>query len=67
MSKNVTESVCVVCDHEIVQGVACDWRPEDCPYSYDAKKHSRRFTQQNAMWASLLGETSEYDAVRSDT
>ena len=67
MSKIVTESVCVVCDHEIVQGVACDWQPEDCPYSCDAKKHANRLAQQNAMWASLLGDTSEYDAVRSDT
>ena len=66
MKTKVTEISCVVCDHEILEGVAFDWRPEGCPFAKHAENQNDLASHDYAFWASKLGLSNEYDAVRSE-
>lgn len=55
------EKLCEKCPHQVIAGVACDWRPsEECPYLL-----SEKTTRQPAYRAWVpLAMASETDAIR---
>ena len=56
------EKLCGKCPHQLVAGVACDWRPSDeCPYLQN--ENSARQTTHRP-WIPLA-IASETDAIRS--
>jgi hypothetical protein len=55
-------NICHRCPHELVTGVACDWRPMDeCPYIQPDEPKTTRFRLQLVP----LPLSSETDAIRS--
>ncbi|WP_428604272.1 hypothetical protein [Sedimenticola sp.] len=62
MLKKLDTHICNSCPHELVTGVACDWRPMDeCPYLMPDEPKKQRVTL-SLVPAPLPGET---DAIRS--
>lgn len=62
MLKKLDIHICNSCPHELVTGVACDWRPMDeCPYIAPEKPKQQR-SRLLLVPAPLKHET---DAIRS--
>jgi hypothetical protein len=32
MKNTILDTFCPTCSHELVHGVACDWKPGECPF-----------------------------------
>lgn len=68
MAINYQQFYCTVCDHGVVDGVACDGKPEECPLNclslatslVKAKPSSRRVRPIDC------AQPDEYDFVRSE-
>jgi hypothetical protein len=61
MLKKLDAQICHSCPHELITGVACDWRPMDeCPYVEPAKPK-----QQARLQLVPVPLTNETDAIRS--
>lgn len=56
---------CSECPHELVTGVACDWKPEECRYNYTCDDEVQHVTYKHLAWANNMAEEKEYDAVKS--
>lgn len=63
MDKNLKN--CDGCPHELINGVACDWQPENCRYHLHTRDHAQLLSHKHDAWAANVAEDSEYDAVRS--
>ncbi|TVO74906.1 hypothetical protein [Sedimenticola selenatireducens] len=62
MLKKLNVQICHNCPHELVTGVACDWRPMDeCPYIEPTKPKQQRTRLQLVP----MPLTNETDAIRS--
>ncbi|WP_199930403.1 hypothetical protein [Sedimenticola thiotaurini] len=62
MLNKLDKEICHRCPHEVVTGVACDWRPMDqCPYL--ASETSPR--RSRGVHLVPLPLSSETDAIRS--
>jgi hypothetical protein len=63
MDKNLKS--CRGCPHALIDGVACDWQPENCRYHLHNQVHDRFVSHKHDAWAVNVAEDNEYDAVRS--
>jgi hypothetical protein len=55
---------CNECSHQILNGIACDWQPNECPFQ--AKKKSyRKQSRTEAFFISSSLIADDFDAVRS--
>jgi len=62
MLKKLDIHICHSCPHELVTGVACDWRPMDeCPY-IQPEEPKKRHAKLHLVPLPLSSET---DAIRS--
>ncbi|MCW8890589.1 MAG: hypothetical protein OQL20_08025 [Sedimenticola sp.] len=62
MMNKLDPHICNSCPHELVTGVACDWRPMDeCPY-IQTKQPTQQRVRLQLVPAPLKHET---DAIRS--
>lgn len=64
MYKTFDERLCSGCTHLVLKGVACDWRPGECPY-LQAEKRENRPSTGKAVYISMLAANDEFDAVKS--
>jgi hypothetical protein len=67
MSARAEEIYCTVCDHGVVDGVACDGMPEECPLN---AVHLRTFGKERSRLSSVravdCAQPDERDFVRSE-
>ncbi len=62
MSPPIDVNICTKCPHQLIAGVACDWRPEDeCPYMRLQKNTAKTLQKFHVPFAIA----SETDAIRS--
>ncbi len=62
MSPTIDDSICTTCPHQVIAGVACDWRPADeCPFMM-SQKGNTKIAQGSQVPFAIASET---DAVRS--
>jgi hypothetical protein len=65
MMKNV-KKICDTCPHELILGVACDWKPEDCCFHAETVNSTPGMkSHKHSAWAVNVAEEWEYDAVKS--
>jgi len=65
MNTEAKQARCAVCGHAVVNGVACDWQPADCPYLQEDKQVRRRPAVHPYMEGlTAAAGASEFDAVR---
>ena len=64
MKMQATESVCSNCEHQVVNGVACDWQPHYCPFQHHPVKQMLTAAPYIGSMTLPAGEGREYDAVR---
>ncbi len=59
---------CSVCDHEVVDGVACDGKPEECPLNSAGLGHMsvRRKSSQIRVRVADCAQPDEYDFIRGE-
>ncbi|MEN8166526.1 MAG: hypothetical protein ABFR65_03495 [Pseudomonadota bacterium] len=62
---NSNLNICANCPHELINGVACDWQPENCRYHKMTSAHERLCSRKHSAWAVNVADESEYDAVKS--
>ena len=67
MSAHPKEVYCTVCDHGVVDGVACDGKPEECPLKTGTigaliEKRSSQYRVR----AVDCAQPEEFDFVRSE-
>ncbi|MCG8428309.1 MAG: hypothetical protein MI754_13220 [Chromatiales bacterium] len=65
MRKIYEESLCSGCTHLVLKGVACDWRPGECPYLKAEKQAANKLASNKAIHISTLAVSEEFDAIRS--
>ena len=66
MKSETRAARCAACGHAVVDGVACDWQPDDCPYLREVE-HGHRglyFRHRALKEASRAAQEDEFDAVR---
>jgi|GEM_PF-1549054 len=55
---------CGECPHQILNGIACDWQPHECPIQMRKRQRRRQAdTVTVALSSRLIAD--EFDAVRS--
>lgn len=61
------KTLCSSCTHMVLNGVACDWQPEECPF-LEKKPVTTKATPTSACnYSQLVLEASgEFDAIRSN-
>lgn len=59
------KTICDTCPHELILGVACDWKPEDCCFQTGTVPNSVMESHKHSAWAVNVAEEWEYDAVKS--
>jgi len=55
---------CSDCPHQILNGIACDWQPHECPIQRDKKNRQKHSTTEAFLISSAL-IVDDFDAVRS--
>jgi hypothetical protein len=66
MHKLFEERLCSGCTHLVLKGVACDWRPGECPYLKAEKQDKGRGSMETRLFhITALAITEEFDAIRS--
>lgn len=55
---------CSECPHQILNGIACDWQPHECPIQIE-KMRSRKQSRTEAFFISSSLIAGDFDAVRS--
>jgi len=59
--------LCANCAHLIVNGVACDWQPDACPFLAKNRIKENKSSTSTGNYSLLVLEASgEYDAIRSN-
>lgn len=64
MNKVFDERLCAGCAHLVLKGVACDWRPGECPY-LQAQKKTETHASSRAVYINAFAANDEFDAIRS--
>lgn len=55
---------CSNCPHQILNGIACDWQPHECPIQRE-KKSRQKPSRTEAFFISSALIVDDFDAVRS--
>ncbi|PUB87501.1 MAG: hypothetical protein DBP01_12875 [gamma proteobacterium symbiont of Ctena orbiculata] len=55
---------CRECPHQIINGIACDWQPHECPIQIE-KRQNRKASKTKAFFLTSLLIADDFDAVRS--
>lgn len=55
---------CSECPHQILNGIACDWQPHECPFQIEKKRHRKQSRTEAFVISSQL-IADDFDAVRS--
>ncbi len=55
---------CRECPHQIINGIACDWQPHECPIQIE-KRQRRKVSKTKAFFLTNLLIADDFDAVRS--
>lgn len=67
MSAQPKAVYCTVCDHGVVDGVACDGKPEECPLKIGAISASMKVKPYESRVRAIdCAQPEEFDFVRSE-
>ena len=55
---------CSECPHLLINGIACDWQPHECPIQIQ-KKQRQKTAKTKAFFLSSQLIADDFDAVRS--
>ena len=67
MSINFEQFYCTVCDHGVIDGVACDGKPEECPFNAMSTVGSARAGRRcNRVRPIDCAQPDEPDFVRAE-
>jgi hypothetical protein len=55
---------CRECSHQIINGIACDWQPGECPIQIEKRQH-KKASKAKAFFLTNLLIADDFDAVRS--
>jgi hypothetical protein len=65
MKNTILDTFCPTCSHELVHGVACDWRkPGECPYM--DKKDGKQTTKNAYHGGAQIANSDEKDVILSN-
>jgi hypothetical protein len=55
---------CSECPHQILNGIACDWQPHECPIQIEKQRRQKQ-SRTEAFFISNSLIAGDFDAVRS--